>query len=95
MNPAEISEHQKFLKSMMIKLEQNLVETTLSDPDEPVYVDNQFVSSIARTAYFLAVSLVIADFKFSIPAGDTKAFEYALMAKIYAKSIDFQRACYE
>ena len=71
----EISEYQEFLKSMAIKLEQNLVETTLGDPDEAVYVDNLFISSAARTAYCLAVSLVIADFKFSIPAGDTKAFE--------------------
>ena len=47
LNPAEISEHQEFLKSMMIKLEQNLLETTLGDPDEAVYVNNQFVSSVA------------------------------------------------
>ena len=40
LNPAEISEHQEFLKSMIIKIEQNLVGTTLGDPDKAVYVHN-------------------------------------------------------
>ena len=71
----EISEYQEFLKSMAIKLKQNLVEMTLGDPDEAVYVNKQFISSATQMVYCLAVSLVIADFKFSIPAGDTKAFE--------------------
>ena len=96
LSPEEIpSEYKELLKSMLIKLEQNLLETTLGDPDEAVYVDNQFVSSAVRTAYSFAVSSVIADFKFSIPAGDTKAIKYALVGKINAKAIDFQRTCYE
>lgn len=62
LSPEEISKHQEFLKSMAIKLEQNLPETTFGDPEEAVYVNNQFISSTAQTVYCLAVSSAIADF---------------------------------
>ena len=50
LSPEDIGEYQDFLKNMVIKLEQILLEMTLGDPDEGVYVDKQFVSSVARPA---------------------------------------------